>query len=109
MQRLSSQKPTFFKFYTEYLSEDSDYEYNSEEDDWNYEVKLEQPSPTKSLHWDTETTPSCQNSEKTENNISHQSADEDAMEDDNVTDDGNQQITSDERELLQTFAYMKLN
>lgn len=31
------------------------------------------------------------------------------MEDDNVTDDGNQQITSDERELLQTFAYMKLN
>ena len=55
MQRLNSQKPIFLKIYTEYLSEDSDYEYNSEEDDWNYEVKLEQPSPTKSLHWDTRT------------------------------------------------------
>jgi len=58
----------------------------------------------------SETTPSGQNRKKTaDNKDSHPSADNHAKEDDTVVVDCNQQTSLDERVLLHTCAYMKLN
>ncbi len=66
----------------------------------------EQHSRTESLHLNidfSETTPNGQNGEKTgdnEGNVSHQNADDYAMEEDMVTDYCQNQTALDERELL---------